>query len=81
MANLIADLLAAGIRAVLVIGSDLPTVPIEHLAEAARVLSGGGAPTWCSGRPRTAATTSIGLRRPAPELFVDVAWGTAACSR
>jgi uncharacterized protein len=77
MANLIADLLAAGHPAVLVTGSDLPTVPIEYLAEAARVLSGGGADVVL-GPAEDGGYYLVGLRRPAPELFVDVAWGTAA---
>ena len=77
MANLIADLLAAGHPGVLVTGSDLPTVPIEHLAEAARVLSGDGADVVL-GPAEDGGYYVIGLRRPAPELFADVAWGTAA---
>ena len=77
MGNLIADLLAAGHPAALVTGSDLPTLPIEHLAEAARVLSGGGADVVL-GPAEDGGYYLVGLRRPAPELFVDVAWGTAA---
>ena len=34
-------------------------------------------PTWCWGRARTAGYYLIGLRAPAPELFVDMPWSTA----
>ncbi len=58
--------MAAGHSAVLVIGSDLPTLPIEHLAEAARVLSGGGADVVL-GPAEDGGYYLVGLRRPAPE--------------
>ncbi len=77
MANLIVDLLGAGHPAVLVTGSDLPTVPGAHLAEAARVLSGDDA-DLVLGPAEDGGYYLVGLRRATPALFTDVEWGTAA---
>jgi rSAM/selenodomain-associated transferase 1 len=77
MANLATDLLAAGHSAVLIVGSDVPTVPVSHLAEAARGLAEDAA-DLVLGPAEDGGYYLIGLRRPAPALFSDVAWGTAA---
>ena len=77
MANLVADLLVAGYPAAVIVGSDLPTVPVAHLAEAARCLAEGAA-DLVLGPAEDGGYYLIGLRRPAPALFSDVAWGTAA---
>jgi rSAM/selenodomain-associated transferase 1 len=77
MANLAADLLAAGHSGVLIVGSDLPTVPVSHLAEAARCLAEDAA-DLVLGPAEDGGYYLVGLRRPAPALFSDVAWGTAA---
>ncbi len=73
MANLVSDLLAAGHAAVLVTGSDLPTLPAARFVEAARVLSGGGADVVL-GPSEDGGYYLIGLARPAPALFVDMRW-------
>jgi uncharacterized protein len=76
MANLVTDLLAAGRPGVLVTGSDLPTLPSAHLVEAAHAL-GGGAADIVLGPAEDGGYYLIGLTRPAPRLFAEVAWGAA----
>jgi uncharacterized protein len=77
MAQLVARLLADGHRAALLIGSDLPTLPSAHLSEAARVLVEGAADVVL-GPAEDGGYYLIGLARPAPALFEDIAWSTDA---
>jgi hypothetical protein len=78
--NLFEDLFAAGFARVVIIGSDLPTLPAAHVAEAlarlkpARVTLGPAA---------DGGYYLIGLTAPepggaVPDLFTDVDWGTSA---
>jgi uncharacterized protein len=76
MANLVTDLLAGGRPGVLVTGSDLPTLPSAHLVEAARALTAGAADVVL-GPAEDGGYYLIGLARPAPRLFAEVAWGAA----
>jgi rSAM/selenodomain-associated transferase 1 len=76
MGNLIADLLAEGHPAALIIGSDLPALPVAYLEEAARVLAEGAADVVL-GPAEDGGYYLIGLRRAAPALFTDIAWSTA----
>ena len=76
MGNLVDDLLAAGHAAVLVMGSDLPALPVAYLGEAARALTTGGADVVL-GPAEDGGYYLIGLTRPAPELFRGIAWSTA----
>jgi len=69
-------LFADGYSAVVMIGSDVPSLPSSHVAEALERV-----------RDRTDAVVVgpaadggyylIGLRRPCPELFTSIAWSTA----
>jgi glycosyltransferase A (GT-A) superfamily protein (DUF2064 family) len=59
---------------VLVIGTDCPSLTAEHLRDIAEVLRSYDAaliPVEDGGY------VLIGLRRPRPELFSDIAWGTS----
>jgi hypothetical protein len=58
----------------LVIGSDLPALSPELLREAASALSSHDA---VIGPARDGGYWLIGLRKPAPWLFTDMAWSTA----
>lgn len=77
MAHLSARLLTDGHGAVLLIGSDLPTLPPAYLAEAARALAAGTADVVL-GPAEDGGYYLIGLARPAPALFQDIAWSTGA---
>ena len=57
MNGLLTDLLAEGYAGALVVGTDTPTLPTAYLARGGGGAPAGGAPTWCWGRARTAATT------------------------
>jgi uncharacterized protein len=75
MVHLVAELLAAGHRAALLIGSDLPTLPAAHLIEASRTLAAGAADVVL-GPAEDGGYYLIGLARPAPALFEGMAWST-----
>jgi uncharacterized protein len=61
--------------AVCIIGSDAPTVPRAHLADAFRLLEDAEV---VLGPSTDGGYWLVGARRPAPELFCDMAWGTPA---
>jgi rSAM/selenodomain-associated transferase 1 len=66
-------LLARGYRQVLLIGTDVPTLPFDHLKQALVSLENHDlvlGPT-CDG-----GYYLIGLKRTAPELFTDIPWST-----
>ena len=73
------DLFAEGFGAVVVVGSDLPTLPASHVADAVGALR--DAPVVL-GPAEDGGYYLIGLTAPAPgaelpDLFRDVRWGTA----
>ncbi len=73
------DLFAEGFGAVVVVGSDLPTLPASHVADAVGALR--DAPVVL-GPAEDGGYYLIGLVAPAPgaalpDLFRDVRWGTA----
>ncbi|MXY25120.1 MAG: DUF2064 domain-containing protein [Acidobacteria bacterium] len=73
------DLFAEGFGSVVVIGSDLPTLPASHVADAARMLRDTPA---VLGRAEDGGYYLIGLAAPPPggdlpDLFTGVRWGTA----
>jgi len=70
--------LDAGLRhasAVLLIGSDCPSVGPKTLARAATALQSGAAVVL--GAAADGGYVLIGLRRPQPSLFTQMPWGTA----
>jgi uncharacterized protein len=76
MNGLLTDLLAEGYAGALVVGTDTPTLPTAYLLEAAAVLRQAAADVVL-GPSEDGGYYLIGLRAPAPELFVDMAWSTA----
>lgn len=67
------DVFAMDFERVLLIGSDLPTLPPEHLTEAVSVLD--RVPVVI-GPADDGGYYLVGLREPHPELFEDVSWGS-----
>jgi hypothetical protein len=72
-----ADLFAQHYAGVLIIGSDLPTLPLNHLERAASALMAHNDPVVL-GPAADGGYYLIGLRRPHPELFDRIPWSTAA---
>lgn len=77
MASVAGRLLAAGHPAVLLTGTDSPTLPAELLAEAADRLLRRPADLLL-GPTADGGYYLLGLRRPLPGLFGELAWGTDA---
>jgi len=75
LAGLLAGLLDEGRRAALAIDSDSPTLPMEYVLEATRVLDAGEADV-AIGPCDDGGYYLIGLRAARPELFTDVPWST-----
>ena len=78
--NLFEDLFAAGFARVVIIGSDLPTLPAAHVAEALARLKPA---TVTLGPAADGGYYLIGLTAPGPggavpDLFTDIRWGTSA---
>ena len=73
--NAFVDLLSRRYAGVLIVGSDLPTLPVEYLDLAAAQLTALDDPVVL-GPARDGGYYLIGLRRPHPELFRGVAWST-----
>lgn len=76
--NLFEDLFAAGFAKAIVIGSDLPTLPAAHVAEALARLQSA---TVTLGPAADGGYYLIGLTAPEPggtipDLFTDIRWGT-----
>ena len=71
------DLLARRYPGVLIIGSDLPTLPVHHVEQAVSALMAHPDPIVL-GPARDGGYYLIGLRKLHPELFHDVPWSTAA---
>jgi rSAM/selenodomain-associated transferase 1 len=77
---LAADLFAAGARAVVLLDSDTPTLPLTFLEEAMTALASDAVdvvfgPAWDGGY------YLVGMRRPRPELFRGIPWSTPAVLR
>jgi rSAM/selenodomain-associated transferase 1 len=75
--NAFADLLARGHAGVLIMGSDLPTLPPEYLQRARSELLNRDDPVVL-GPARDGGYYLIGLRKPHPELFRGVAWSASS---
>jgi rSAM/selenodomain-associated transferase 1 len=75
--NVFVDLLRRGATHIVLIGSDLPTLPFSHLQEAFRHIED----TRCDavfGPSRDGGYYLVGMRTPHPELFEDITWSTAS---
>jgi rSAM/selenodomain-associated transferase 1 len=79
MRHALRDGLAAGARAVVVIGSDLPTLPSRHVVRAFDELEGLVSPAApCDivlGPAEDGGFYLIGARHDLPDIFAGVAWG------
>ncbi|MBI4227398.1 MAG: TIGR04283 family arsenosugar biosynthesis glycosyltransferase [Candidatus Omnitrophica bacterium] len=75
MSAVVRDRLARGASAVLLIGSDHPTLPKPILARAARYIE-EGSDQVVLGPANDGGYYLIGLTRPHPELFFDIPWST-----
>jgi uncharacterized protein len=69
------DLLTAGFDAAVLIGSDLPTLPPEHVSAALGVLTRGGE-VLVLGPTDDGGYYLIGLTQSRPEFFDHIPWGT-----
>jgi uncharacterized protein len=70
------DLLASGFDAVVLIGSDLPTLPLAHVTAALGILT-RRADVLVLGPAEDGGYYLIGLNRSRPELFTRIPWGTS----
>lgn len=68
-------LLSAGHGAACVLNSDSPTLPVEHLLEAARALAGPG-DAIVLGPSTDGGYYLLGMRRPHAHLFEAIDWST-----
>ena len=76
------DLFAAGFSKVVVLGSDVPTLPLSHLSDAVARL-GASPPKVVLGPSEDGGYYLIALSAeapgsPMPDLFTNVRWGTAS---
>ena len=69
------DLLTAGFDAVLLIGSDLPTLPPAHVSAALGILTQRGE-VLVLGPAEDGGYYLIGLNQSRPEFFEHIPWGT-----
>jgi hypothetical protein len=68
-----ATLFERGYRQVLLIGTDVPTLPLDHFKQALTSLENHD---LVLGPAIDGGYYLIGLKRPIPELFVDIPWST-----
>jgi rSAM/selenodomain-associated transferase 1 len=76
MRNAFERLFAAGYSAVVMIGSDLPSLPASHLAQAFHCVR-ERPNAVVIGPASDGGYYLIGLRRRCPELFTSIAWSSA----
>jgi rSAM/selenodomain-associated transferase 1 len=69
------DLLTSGFDAVVLIGSDLPTLPPAHVSTALEILA-GASDALALGPAEDGGYYLIGLTQARPELFEQIPWGT-----
>jgi glycosyltransferase A (GT-A) superfamily protein (DUF2064 family) len=69
------DLLTSGFDAVVLIGSDLPTLPPAHISEALGILT-RRRNVLVLGPAEDGGYYLIGFTQSRPELFEDIPWGT-----
>jgi rSAM/selenodomain-associated transferase 1 len=75
LADAARDLLAAGYGSVCLVNSDSPTLPTAFLIEAAKALQAPG-DRMVLGPAEDGGYYCIGLKRPHPRLFEEIAWST-----
>ena len=75
MQNIFADSFASGYHAVTIIGSDSPDLPNQALQDAFRLLLADGTDVVL-GPSHDGGYYLVGMRKPHPELFVDIPWST-----
>src|ERR1051325_4642919 len=73
MENIFATLFAKGHERIVLIGADLPPVPLDYFAAAYDYLDGGDARAVL-GPSRDGGYYLLGLNRRAPELFSEMTW-------
>lgn len=66
-------LFAQEYRQVVLVGTDVPTIPLDHFKQALAVLENHD---LVLGPALDGGYYLIGLKRPAPELFADIPWST-----
>jgi rSAM/selenodomain-associated transferase 2/rSAM/selenodomain-associated transferase 1 len=76
MRNAFEHLFATGYSAVVMIGSDLPSLPASHLTQALQCVRDAPDPLVI-GPASDGGYYLIGLRRLCPDLFTPIAWSTA----
>lgn len=74
MHNIIEDRYVGGAEAVLVMGTDLPTLPMEHIRRAGHFLRNGTEVVL--GPSEDGGYYLIGLCEPEPRLFEGIEWGS-----
>ena len=72
----IRDLLSSGFDGVVVVGSDLPTLPPAHVIEALDIMA-RSPDGIVLGPAEDGGYYLIGMTRPRSVLFTDIPWGTA----
>lgn len=75
MHNAVSDAFARGAQRVVLVGSDLPSLPPSHITEALRALDTHDV---VLGPSEDGGYYLIGLRRPDERLFAGIDWGTAS---
>ncbi|MBI4526323.1 MAG: TIGR04282 family arsenosugar biosynthesis glycosyltransferase [Deltaproteobacteria bacterium] len=75
MGNIFEDLLGQGYKNIVIIGSDLPVFPLHFLEEAFAALEPPGHEVVL-GPTRDGGYYLIGMRRPIPEIFERIPWGS-----
>jgi hypothetical protein len=76
-ANVFAELLPAGFSRVVLIGGDIPTLPLSHLQEAFSLLADAQRDV-ALGPSTDGGYYLIGARAFHPELFENITWSTSA---
>jgi rSAM/selenodomain-associated transferase 2/rSAM/selenodomain-associated transferase 1 len=76
MRNAFGHLFAAGYSTVVMVGSDIPSLPAAHVAQAFQYLR-DRPDGLVIGPAADGGYYLIGLRRPCPALFTSIAWSTA----
>ncbi|MFO0775780.1 MAG: TIGR04282 family arsenosugar biosynthesis glycosyltransferase [Nitrospiraceae bacterium] len=73
MKQVVADMFARGYRRVLLLGTDLPSLPLTVYADSLKVLE---QQDLVIGPAEDGGYYAIGMTRPVPELFDGIAWST-----
>lgn len=73
MSQAFETMFARGYQRLLIIGTDIPTLPLDHFKQTAALLENHD---LVLGPALDGGYYLIGLKRPTPELFVDIPWST-----